>query len=107
MKFEHKFEYQWGGKDTWYTKGKRWANKQKFPMDYLALSVIEWMWLWWTDAKTKAEMAKVDVQAEEIKEEWAKDDPKPIVTSKPSEVEGLDEISISAPFTATQDSLVE
>ena len=69
MKFEHKFEYQWGGKDTWYTKSKRWANKQKFPVDYLALSVIEWVWLWWTDAKTKAEMAKVDVQAEEIKEE--------------------------------------
>ena len=69
-KFEHKFEYQWGGKDTWYTKGKRWAKKQKFPMDYLALSVIEWAWLWWTDAKTKAEMAKVDVQAEEIKQEW-------------------------------------
>lgn len=105
MKFEHKFEYQWGGKDTWYTKSKRWAKKQKFPMDYLALSVIEWAWLWWTDAKTKAEMAKVDVQAEEIKEEWAKDDPKPIVTSKPSEVEGLDDISISAPFTSTQDLL--
>jgi len=39
---EHKFEYQWGGEDTWYTKSKRWANKQKFPINHLALGLIEW-----------------------------------------------------------------
>ena len=24
-----KFESQWGGEDTWYTKSKRWANEDK------------------------------------------------------------------------------
>ena len=27
-----KFEKTWGGNDNWYTKSKRWANKQKFPI---------------------------------------------------------------------------
>ena len=27
--FHFKFEHHWGGEDNWYTKGKRWAKKQK------------------------------------------------------------------------------
>ena len=30
-----KFEKTWGGNDNWYTKSKRWANKQKFPVNHL------------------------------------------------------------------------
>lgn len=41
MKFEHKFEYEWGGEDTWYTKSKRWAKKQNPIIRSLALGFIE------------------------------------------------------------------
>ena len=95
-KIEHKFEHQWGGEDTWYTKGKRWANKQKFPINHLALGVLEWLWEQWVDGKVQLEMQSVDKQAEEIKEQWKKEEePQTIVETKPSEVEGLDTIRIS------------
>ena len=95
-KIEHKFEYQWGGEDNWYTKSKRWANKQKFPINHLALGFIEWLWMQWIIGKVKMEMASVDKQAEEIKEEWSQqEDDRWVTESSPSEVEGLDNISIS------------
>jgi len=93
MKYE--FEYQWGGEDTWYTKGKRWANKQKFPINHLALGFIEWLWQHWVDGKVQMEMTSVDKQTEEIKKQWEEEEKhEPIVESKPSEVEGLDDIQI-------------
>jgi len=94
-KLEHKFEHHWGGEDNWYTKGKRWANKQKFPINHLALGFIEWLWEHWVDGRVEMEMQSVDKQAEEIKKQWSEEDPKPKITSEPSEVEGLDNISIS------------
>jgi len=96
---EHKFEYQWGGEDTWYTKSKRWANKQKFPINHLALGLIEWLWERWIDGRVEMEMTSVDKQAEEIKKQWEEEEKQePITESKPSEVEGLDDISIKAPY---------
>ena len=71
---EHKFEYQWGGEDTWYTKSKRWANKQKFPINHLALGVLEWLWKLYVDERVKQEMESVDRQAEAIVEQWEKED---------------------------------
>ena len=100
-KFEYKFEHQWGGEDTWYTKSKRWANKQKFPINYLALSVIEWIYERWVKAKVDSTMADIDKQVKEVGKIWEEEDKKnqePIVESKPSEVEGLDDISIRAPY---------
>ena len=47
MKIEHKFEYTWGGEDNWYTKSKRWANKQNPVVRHLALGFIEWLWVKW------------------------------------------------------------
>ncbi len=41
------------------------------------------------------EMTSVDKQAEEIVKQWEDDEPKPTIKSEPSEVEGLDNISIS------------
>ena len=40
-----KFESQWGGEDTWYTKFKRWANKKNPIVRHLALGFIDWLWL--------------------------------------------------------------
>ena len=94
-KIEHKFEHHWGGEDTWYTKGKRWANKQKFPLNHLALGFIEWLWAKWVDGKVQLEMQSVDKQTVEIKEQWEEEEePQTVVESKPSEVEGLDSIRI-------------
>ena len=72
--FNYKFEHHWGGEDNWYTKGKRWANKQKFPINHLALGALEWLRERWVDGRVEMEMASVDKQAEEIKEQWDKED---------------------------------
>jgi len=72
--FHFKFEHHWGGEDNWYTKGKRWAKKQKFPVNHLALGVLEWLWNTWVDEKVKMEMDSVDNQVEEIKKQWEEND---------------------------------
>ena len=40
MKFEYKFEHHWGGEDNWYTKSKRWAKKQPFPLSHLITCLL-------------------------------------------------------------------
>ena len=38
------FEKQFGkGTDPWYEKAERWAKKQRFPISFLALGIIEWL----------------------------------------------------------------
>ena len=50
MKIE--FEKQFGkGVDPWYTKAERWAKKQRFPISFLALGIIEWLKQKWIDVK--------------------------------------------------------
>ena len=72
--FNYKFEHQWGGEDNWYTKGKRWANKQKFPINHLALGAIEWLRERWVDGRVEMEMASIDKQVKHIGEIWDKED---------------------------------
>ena len=94
------FQSQWGGEDNWYTKSKKWANKQMFPVNRLALGLIEWLWNQWVNTKVKDTMDQVDTQAEEIVGKWTEEEPLPapeiIVT--PSEVKGLDTIEIKSPW---------
>ena len=71
--FNYKFEHQWGGEDNWYTKGKRWAKKQKFPINHLALGAVEWLRERWVDGRVELEIASVDKQAQEIKDQWDKE----------------------------------
>ena len=93
---KYKFEHHWGGEDTWYTRSKRWANKQKFPINHLTLGFIEWLWEHWVDGKVQMEMTSVDKQAEEIKRDWEKEEkPQIVIESTPSEVDGLDNIRIT------------
>lgn len=89
------FDHHWGGHDTWYLKAERWAKKQRFPIDHLALGFITWLKELWIDAKIEAVIRDVDKQAEEIRKQWEEEEKKPSIKSTPSEVEGLDIISIS------------
>ena len=89
------FEKQFGkGTDPWYAKAERWAKKQKFPISFLLLGLIEYLKRQWINAKVYNTMKDVDMQVENIKKTWD-DDPKPTVIEKPSEVEGLNDMSIS------------
>ncbi|ARW57044.1 hypothetical protein [Synechococcus phage S-B64] len=92
-----KFEHQWGGEDTWYTKSKRWANKQKFPINHLALGFIEWLYKHWVDGKVELEMDSVDRQAEEIKKQWQENEQRPTVEEGPSSVPNLPSLRIRNP----------
>jgi len=98
---EYKFEHHWGGEDTWYTKGKRWANKQKFPFNHLALGIIEWLWKHWVDGKVEMEMQSIDRQVKEMGKIWDEEDERnrqPTVEEGPSSVPDLPTLRIRAPF---------
>ena len=94
MKIE--FEKQFGkGVDPWYEKAERWAKKQRFPISFLALGIIEWLKQKWIDVKVANTMREIDIQSEEIKKIWEeKDKPKTIITETPSEVKGLNDMEI-------------
>ena len=50
MKIE--FEKQFGeGTDPWYAKAERWAKKQRFPISFLLLGIIDYLKKWWIDVK--------------------------------------------------------
>ena len=93
---EIKFEKQFGkGVDPWYAKAERWAKKQRFPISFLALGIIEWLKQKWIDVKVANTMRDIDRQSEEIKKIWEEEDkPKTIITTTPSEVKGLDDMEI-------------
>mgnify|MGYP001188515719 FL=1 len=89
------FEKQFGrGTDPWYAKAERWAKKQKFPISFLLLGLIEYLKRQWINAKVYNTMKDVDIQVENIKKTWD-DDSKPTVIETPSEVDGLNDMSIS------------
>ena len=94
MKIE--FEKQFGkGVDPWYKKAERWAKKQRFPISFLALGIIEWLKQKWIDVKIANTMREIDRQSDEIKKIWEeKDKPKTIITETPSEVKGLNDMEI-------------
>ena len=90
------FEKQFGkGVDPWHAKAERWAKKQRFPISFLALGLIEWLKQKWIDVKVANTMRDIDRQSEEIKKIWEEEDkPKTIITTTPSEVKGLDDMEI-------------
>ena len=90
------FEKQFGkGVDPWYAKAERWAKKQRFPISFLALGIIEWLKQKWIDVKVANAMRDIDRQSEEIKKIWEEEDkPKTIITTTPSEVKGLDDMEM-------------
>jgi len=102
MKIE--FEKQFGkGTDPWYEKAERWAKKQRFPISFLALGIIEWLKQKWIDVKVANTMRDIDRQSEEIKKIWEQYDEEeakqfaPEIIETPSEVEGLMDMEIKNP----------
>ena len=96
MKVE--FEKQFGkGVDPWYAKAERWAKKQKFPISFLALGLIAYLKKVWINVKIENTMRDVDRQVEEIKKDWDEEEKKqfsPEIIETPSEVDGLNDMSI-------------
>ena len=107
MKIE--FEKQFGkGTDPWYAKAERYVYKKfKNPyLQHLAIGFIEWLKQKWIDVKIENTMTDVDRQVKEIKEEWDEEDRKqfaPEYTETPSEVEGLNDMSISFSTSEEED----
>ena len=95
------FNKQFGkGTDPWYAKAERYVYKKfKNPyLQHLAIGFIEWLKQKWIDVKIENTMTDVDRQVKEIKEQWDEEDRKqfaPEYTETPSEVEGLNDMSIS------------
>ena len=93
------FEKQFGkGTDPWYAKAERWAKKQKFPISFLALGLIEYLKRVWINTKIKNEMMSVDFQIKKLHEKWDEEEKKqfaPEIIETPSEVDGLNDMSIS------------
>ena len=94
MKIE--FKKQFGkGTDPWYAKAERYVYKKfKNPyLQHLAIGFIEWLKQKWIDTKIENTMRDVDAQVEDIKKGW-EDRPQPVVRETPSEVKGLNDMSI-------------
>ena len=103
-----KFEKQFGdGVDPWYAKAERWANKQKFPISFLALGLIEYLKKVWVNVKVENTMRSVDADIESIHELWDEEETTHRMnviaqngndglhySQEPSEVKGLDNFEI-------------
>ena len=104
-----KFKKHFGkGTDPWYAKAERYVYKKfKNPyLQHLAIGFIEWLKQKWIDVKIENTMTDVDRQVKEIKEEWDEEDRKqfaPEYTETPSEVEGLNDMSISFSTSKEED----
>ena len=104
-----KFRKQFGkGTDPWYAKAERYVYKKfKNPyLQHLAMGFIEWLKQKWIDVKIENTMTDVDRQVKEIQEEWDEEDRKqfaPEYTETPSEVEGLNDMSISFSTSKEED----
>ena len=91
-----KFEKQFGdGVDPWYAKAERWANKQKFPISFLALGLIEYLKKVWVNVKVENTMRSVDADIAKIRELWDEETKHGLhYSQEPSEVKGLDNFEI-------------
>ena len=103
-----KFEKQFGeGIDPWYAKAERWAKKQKFPISFLALGLIEYLKKVWVNVKVENTMRGVDADIEKIHELWDEEETTHRMnviaqngndglhySQEPSEVKGLDNFEI-------------
>ena len=65
------------GKITWYMKAERWAKKQKFPISFLLLGIIDLLKKWWINVKIYNTMKDVDRQTDELLQSWKEPEREP------------------------------
>ena len=81
MKIE--FEKQFGkGVDPWYAKAERWAKKQRFPISFLLLGIIDYLKKWWIDVKIYNTMRDVDKQTDELLQSWKEPERRPNIVEE-------------------------
>ena len=97
MKFTIKKQFG-KGVDPWYAKAERWAKEQKFPISFLALGIIAYLKKVWINVKVENTMRSVDADIKKIHELWDEEEKKqfaPEIVETPSEINGLNDMSIS------------
>ena len=73
-----KFEKTFGkGTDPWYAKARRWAKKQRFPISFLLLGIIDYLQRQWINAKIYNTMKDVDRQTDELLHSWKEPERRP------------------------------
>ena len=78
-----KFEKTFGeGEDPWYAKAKRWAKKQRFPISFLLLGIIEYLHNQWIYAKIYNTMRDVDRQTDELLHSWKEPERRPHIVEE-------------------------
>ena len=78
-----KFEKTFGkGTDPWYAKAKRWAKKQRFPISFLLLGIIEYLQKQWVNAKIYNTMKDVDRQTDELLHSWKEPERRPHIVEE-------------------------
>lgn len=93
--FHFEFEHHWGGERTQLQKIKGWIAKQRPPFNTILASLFSWVEKWYWDGKVEQTMSGVDTQIEELQEAWDEQETmEKTYTTEPSEVEGLDTISV-------------
>lgn len=96
--FHFEFEHTWGGTPSEVQQFENWGKKQKGVVRWITLNfLLPWYAKWWLDYKLEREMASVDKQAANLVQQWDEEEEakrRPIMETKPSEVEGLDDISL-------------
>jgi len=93
--WNYEFEHHWGGERTQLQKIKGWISKQKPPLNTILKYLFSYVEKWYWDGKVQQTMSGVDRQIDELQETW--DEQKTMeeeYTTEPSEVEGLDTISV-------------
>ena len=72
------FYKQFGkGSDPWYAKARRWAKKQRFPISFLLLGLIDYLQRQWINAKIYNTMRDVDRQTNELLQSWEEEQREP------------------------------
>ena len=97
--FHFEFEHTWGGTPSEVQQFENWGKKQKGVVRWITLNfLLPWYAKWWLDYKLEREMGfpLTSKQQTLFNNGMKKKKPKrrPIMETKPSEVEGLDDISL-------------
>ena len=77
------FYKQFGkGSDPWYAKARRWAKKQRFPISFLLLGIIDYLQRQWINAKIYNTMKDVDRQTDELLHSWKEPERRPHIVEE-------------------------